>query len=283
MKKNILVTGGAGFIGSNLCKELSKSNNVFSIDNYSNGRLENHHKNVEYINDDTFNIDKYFLNQDFDYVFHLGEYARVEQSFEDYDKVMDYNYYSFPKVVEFTKKKNAKLIYSGSSTKFSVGEDGKSMSPYAYTKAQNTEFLKCYSLWYGLDYTIVYFYNTYGDEEVGNGKYATVIAKFLNLYKGGNKTLPVTEPGTQLRNFTHIDDIISGLIISGFNGNGDGYGIGSDEKFSILDVVGFLNCKVKLISQKKGNRMDGVLMTEKLKELGWSPKKNLKQYLTSKI
>tara|TARA_Y200000002_G_scaffold366537_1_gene357601 strand:- start:18522 stop:19382 length:861 start_codon:yes stop_codon:yes gene_type:complete len=284
MKKNILVTGGAGFIGSNLCKELSKSHKVWSIDNYSNGSEENHYNGVVYINDNTININKHFSKNQFDYIFHLGEYARVEQSFEDFGKVLSYNYHSFPKVVEFAKNKNAKLIYSGSSTKFSVGkEDGKSMSPYAYTKAQNTEFLKNYSLWYGLKYTIVYFYNAYGDDEVSDGKYATVIAKFLKLRLDGDKTLPVTKPGTQVRNFTHIDDIISGLVVAGFEGSGDEFGIGSDEKYSILDVVKLLDCKPVFIPEKKGNRNDGVLKTDKLKKLGWSAKKSLRDYLTSKL
>jgi len=280
----ILVTGGAGFIGSALCKELNaRGHTVASLDNYHAGSSSNHHEGVEYITGSTKHIDDYFFGCKFDYIFHLGEYARVEQSFNDYDKVMDYNYHSFPAVVDFAKNTGAKLIYSGSSTKFSVGEDGKSMSPYAYTKAQNTELLQRYAEWYGLDYTIVYFYNAYGDHEVGEGTYSTVIAKFIKMVKDGETFLPVTAPGTQLRNFTHVDDIVSGLILAGMEGNGDGYGIGCDEKHSILDLVGYLGAEPILCDGKSGNRMDGTLKTEKTKALGWAAKHNLQDYINEKF
>ena len=281
---NILVTGGAGFIGSALCKELiSRGHTVASLDNYHSGSSSNHHEGVEYITGSTKYIDDYFCQNDFDYIFHLGEYARVEQSFDDYDKVMSYNYHSFPAVVEFAKKCNAKLVYSGSSTKFTVGQDGTAMSPYAYTKAQNTEFLQRYSEWYGLDYTIVYFYNAYGDHEVADGAYSTVIAKFIKMVKDGNYILPVTAPGTQLRNFTHVDDIVSGLILAGFEGNGDGYGIGCDDKHSILDLVGYLGVEALICPPTSGNRMDGTLKTEKTKALGWAAKHNLQDYINEKF
>jgi UDP-glucose 4-epimerase len=157
------------------------------------------------------------------------------------------------------------------------------MSPYAYTKANNTNLLQNYAKWYGLDYTIVYFYNVYGDHEIGRGKYATVVAKFLDIVKGGHRTLPVTSPGTQLRNFTHIDDIVAGLILAGFKGSGDGYGIGSDEKYSILDLVEMLKAQPIMTESKPGNRMDGVLKTEKLKELGWSCQRSLPEYIEKKL
>ena len=205
----VLVTGGAGFIGSALCEALSGSgNSVTSLDNYHAGSVDNHHRGVDYITGDTEKIHDHFCNgEKFDYIFHLGEYARVEQSFKDLQKVLRYNYHSFPFVVDFAKKIGAKLVYSGSSTKFSVEGEGMSMSPYAYTKAQNTQFLKAFSDWYGLDYTIVYFYNAYGDHEIGDGDYSTVVAKFIRLIRSGETELPVTSPGTQLRNFTHVDDI----------------------------------------------------------------------------
>ena len=282
---NILVTGGAGFVGSTLCKQLSSlGHNVTSLDNYSNGFTSNHHDNVIYLKGDTKLIDTYFTNgETFDYIYHLGEYARVEQSFDNYETVMDYNYNSFPIVVNFAKRMNAKLIYSGSSTKFSVGEEGSAMSPYAYTKAQNTQFLKNYSDWFGLNYAIVYFYNAYGDHEVATGPTATVVAKFINMVKNGATTLPVTLPGTQLRNFTHVEDIVSGLIMVGEMGSGDGYGIGNDKKHSIMDLVNYLGVDSKLTPEKAGNRMDGELKNTKVKALGWKTKYNLQEYINEKF
>jgi UDP-glucose 4-epimerase len=283
--KRILVIGGAGFVGSNLIKKLlEQGHDVISMDNYSTGSHDNEHKGCHYY----FGTPKDLLpalenhHKKLDYIFHLGEYARVEQSFEDYDKVMEYNHECFPYVLEFAKQQDAKLIYSGSSTKFAEG-GGKSMSPYAYTKAQNTELLQRYSEWFELDYAIVYFYNVYGDNEIGSGKYATVVAKFLNMVKEGQKILPVTSPGTQLRNFTHINDIIDGLILAGFKGKGDGYGIGSDESYSILDLVDMLGVQTRLTPAKPGNRMNGQLKTEQLKELGWSPKHSLPEYIKEKL
>lgn len=282
---NILVTGGEGFVGSALCHTLADAgHNVTSVDNYFNNSLTPRHYDVDYWIMDCKAIPTSNLaNRSFDYIFHLGEYARVEQSFGDFNRVIDYNLKSFPSMLEFAREKNAKFIYSGSSTKFAVGEEGKAQSPYAYTKAQNTELLKNYAEWYGLDYTIVYFYNVFGPGENGLGPLATVVEKFLQLAKNGAEMLPVTSPGTQLRNFTHIDDIVSGLILAGFEGNGDGYGIGNDYKHSILDLVDMMGCEPNMLPEKPGNRMDGQLKTEKLKALGWSAKKDLRNYIRSQL
>jgi UDP-glucose 4-epimerase len=282
---NILVTGGAGFVGSALCKELvSQGHQVTCLDNYSNGSFDNHHAGVEYITGSCLGIGLYFHDDvKFDYIFHLGEYARVEQSFDDYDTVMDYNYHSFPKVLEFAKKSGAKIIYSGSSTKFAVGEDGKSMSPYAYTKAQNTELLEAYASWNNLEYAIVYFYNVYGDGEVATGKYSTVIGKFINLIKAGNTTLPITSPGTQLRNFTHIDDTVAGLILVMEWGSGDGWGIGNSTAYSLLDLAEICGATPIMKPEKPGNRMAGVVHNEMLLALGWKPQVNLREYINEKL
>ena len=194
---------------------------------------------------------------------------------------MQYNYYSFPEVLSFAKDCDAKLIYSGSSTKFS--DEGKGLSPYAYTKAQNTELLKAYAEWYGLDYAIVYFYNVYGDNEIGSGKYATVIAKFLELVKAGHKTLPVTAPGTQLRNFTHIDDIVEGLILVMENGQGDNYGIGCEKAWTMVDVVKAMGVDYQIVEAVKGNRMHGEVKTAKTRALGWECKQDLGNYINRKL
>jgi len=286
MPSNILVTGGNGFVGSALCARLvDLGHSVVAIDNHSNPSEAPEHPKVQYFSLDCNKIDLLdTFKEKFDYIFHLGEYARVEQSFSDYDKVMQFNYNAFPKVLEFAKKHGSKLVYSGSSTKFAIGEkEGRTMSPYAYTKAQNTDLLKCYSDWYDLDYTIVYFYNVYGQYEKAKGKMATVVAKFIDLVKSGEKFLPVTSPGTQLRNFTHIDDIVDGLILAGFKGSGDGYTIGSPEKFSVLDLVKMLDAEPVMMSEKAGNRMNGELNSTKLKGLGWEVKRNIKDYIKERL
>lgn len=279
----ILVTGGAGFVGSALCKELfDLGHSIVSLDNYSNGFEWRHHDGVKYIKGDVKNITELVL-PNFDYIFHLGEYARVEQSYGEFDTVIDYNLKSFPELLNFAKASNAKVIYSGSSTKFAVGENGRMQSPYAFTKAQNTELLKAYSEWYGLEHTIVYFYNVYGPGENGDGKYGTVVQKFLNMVKDGATTLPVTSPGTQMRNFTHVQDIVDGLIKAGFEGSGDGYCIGNPKKYTISQLVDLFGVDKEMMPAKPGNRMDGLLDLEKMLKLGWQPKHNLKDYIDNAL
>ncbi len=207
--KRILVTGGAGFIGSHLCERLAESANhqVYSLDNYSTGSKLNHVTNVVYIEGATADIDK-LVKFTPDIIFHLGEYSRVEQSFDDIEKVWDYNMNGIFAVLQFCRKTSAKLLYSGSSTKFADDGIGRSQSPYAFTKASNTELIESYAKWFGLEYSIVYFYNVYGKREISTGKYATLIALFRQKMKN-NQALTVVSPGTQVRNFTHIDDITS--------------------------------------------------------------------------
>ena len=286
--KTILVTGGAGFVGSHLCEMLVKSGNeVVSIDNYFTGSDKNHVDGVRYIKSDTKNISKTI---DFvpDIVYHLGEYSRVEQSFDDMRIVHEYNKVGTFEVLEFVRKTGAKLIYAGSSTKFGDGGIARNTSPYAWTKASNTELVINYGNWYSINYAITYFYNVYGSREISIGKYATLIALFKEKMKK-NEPLTIVSPGTQKRNFTHVDDIVSGLVLVGNDGYGDEFGIGSDEAFSILDVAEmFLNMpideaikekKVIMLPERRGNRMSAEVITEKTKALGWSANKRLKDWI----
>ena len=279
MKKVILVTGGAGFIGSHLCKKLSEveTNTVYSLDNYFTGSEDNHVKNVQYIKGDTKDIDT-LVNFVPEIVYHLGEYSRVEQSFEDIKKVWEYNKDGIFSVLEFVRKTGCKIIYAGSSTKFGDSGFGRSASPYAWIKASNTELVENYGEWFGVTYAITYFYNVYGPREIKTGKYATLIALFREKMKN-NEPLTVVSPGTQKRNFTHIDDIISGLVLVGEKGYGDEFGIGSPESYSILEIAGFFGGEIKMLSERKGNRMEGDVVTDKTKALGWKPKHNIKKYL----
>lgn len=281
--KKILITGGAGFVGSHLAKRLyDNGNKVFVIDNFFTGKRSNCHKGVNYKNAETKDIYRLYKNIELNYIYHLGEYSRVEQSFEDIDLVLKYNSFPFFEVLKLANHHQAKLIYSGSSTKFSQNLD-QVESPYSYTKRMNTEFLKQYAKWYKLKYAITYFYNVYGKKEIAKGKYATVIAKFLHLKKQGKTYLPITLPGTQRRRFTHIEDIINGLILVGKKGIGDDYGIGSNKSYSIIDLANLLKMKYKLTRIKKGNRINATLKTKKIIDLGWKEKNTLVDYLRTQI
>lgn len=276
----ILVTGGAGFVGSNLCERLlNMGHEVVSIDNYFTGSKANHVDGVTYHDLDTLYINMLGFKPDI--IYHLGEYSRVEQSFDDFDTVWQSNMMGTVEVLKFAKACGAKLIYAGSSTKFG-SDGGANSSPYAFTKSTNTQLVQNFSEWYGLDYAITYFYNVYGKNEISFGNYATLIGKFNTMVKNG-ETLTVVSPGTQQRNFTHVDDIVDGLILVGQNGHGDGYGIGSPEVFTILDVVSIFKAEYKMLPERKGNRMSAQVITEKTRELGWEPKRNLKTYIESLI
>jgi UDP-glucose 4-epimerase len=279
--KKILVTGGAGFIGSHLCQRLveDKSNIVCSLDNYFTGSSLNHIQGVEYIEGSTADIKKLVQIKP-DIVYHLGEYSRVEQSFDDMDKVWKFNKDGIFAVLEFVRECGAKIVYAGSSTKFGDGGLGRSASPYAWTKASNTELVQNYGTWYNVPYAITYFYNVYGPREIQSGKYATLIALFKEKMKNGDP-LTVVSPGTQKRNFTHIDDIINGLVLVGENGYGDEFGIGSGEAFSIKEIADMFGGEVEMLPQRQGNRMSADVVTSKTEALGWKPTKKIRDYIDS--
>ena len=281
MKKKILVTGGAGFIGSNLCEKLAEDPNniVYSLDNYSTGSRDNHISNVTYIEGETADIAK-LINFNPDIIYHLGEYSRVEQSFEDIEKVWRSNKDGIFAVLQFCRKTGAKLVYAGSSTKFGDGGLGRSQSPYAWTKASNTELVANYGTWFNVPFAIVYFYNVYGKREIASGKYATLIALFKEKILRG-EPLTVVSPGTQKRNFTHIDDIINGLVLVGENGYGDEFGIGSPDAYTILEITQKFGGEVIMLPERKGNRMTADVVTAKTEALGWKATKSINDYIYS--
>ena len=176
------------------------------------------------------------------------------------------------------RKAGCKILYAGSSTKFGDGGLGRSASPYAWTKATNTELVMNYGNWFNVPYAITYFYNVYGPREIQTGKYATLIALFKEKMKN-NEPLTIVSPGTQKRNFTHIEDIINGLILVGENGYGDEFGIGSGEAFTIKEVAQMYGGEIVMLPERKGNRMSADVMTEKTKALGWTPTKKLADYI----
>lgn len=280
-EKIVIVTGGAGFIGSHLIENLIKKNpsyQVYSLDNYFTGKISNHIDGVTYIQGHTKDIEKHVSVKP-DLVFHLGEYSRVESSFEDVATVFEFNKIGTFAVLEFCRKHGAKLVYAGSSTKFADGGMGRDQSPYAWTKAANTELVINYGSWYDLKYAITYFYNVYGHREITEGKYATLIGIFKEKTKA-NQALTVVAPGTQMRNFTHIDDIVEGLQLVGEHGEGDGYGLGSEEAFTIKEIADMFGGEVIMLPERKGNRMQAYIDVTRAKhEFGWSAKNSLRDHI----
>ncbi|MDA3909501.1 MAG: NAD-dependent epimerase/dehydratase family protein [Sulfurimonas sp.] len=279
MKKRILVTGGAGFVGSNLCERLAQDENydVYSLDNYFTGSKKNHVENVTYIEGSTSDIET-LITFSPDMVYHLGEYSRVEQSFDDIEKVWKFNKDGIFAVLEFVRKHGCKILYAGSSTKFGDGGLGRSASPYAWTKASNTELVQNYGAWFNVPFAITYFYNVYGNREIQTGKYATLIALFKEKMKN-SEPLTIVSPGSQKRNFTHIDDIIDGLVLVGENGYGDEFGIGSPESYSIKEIAEMYDGKIEMLPERAGNRMTADVMISKTQAHGWKPTRTIKEYI----
>jgi UDP-glucose 4-epimerase len=276
----ILIIGGAGFIGSHLCESYANDHIVTSLDNYISGKKDNHVHNVKYLDMDAKNI--LSLKEDYDLIFHLGEYSRVENSLQKIDFVLKNNLRPLLDILQFVKKTKAKLIYAGSSTKFADRGENKFKSPYAFSKWQNSELVKFYCEAYNIKYAITYFYNVYGGRENSNGEFATVIAKFLERKKF-NKRLKITRPGTQVRNFTHIDDTIDALKLIAANGIGDDYGIANPKSYSINDVAHFISEDIEYTHENAANRLSSPIICEKTVNLGWAPKIELEEYIKSKV
>lgn len=283
MTKRILITGGAGFIGSHLAERLAADHTVVCVDNYFTGCKTNHVPGVaEYNHGGTYaaNFIPKYEHYGFDLIFHLGEYSRVEQSFTDYKKVFKYNITGTKNVLELAKKTGAKLIYAGSSTKFTHEHEGFIQSPYAWSKKVNTELVVNYGKWFGLNHAITYFYNVYGGREISSGTYATLIGRYTEAMRQ-SETLKIVSPGTQVRNFTHVDDIIDALVLIGEHGKGDEYGIGSPEAYSVRDVAAMFGSRTEMLPERPGNRMSADVVTNKTRELGWNPKRSLPEYVAN--
>ncbi len=276
-QKLILVTGGAGFIGSHLCKRLHENGyTVISLDNHFAGSKENETLPIEYREGHTKDI-AVLVPEKPDIIFHLGEYSRVEQSLLEPEVVHDLNVVGTAAVLDFWKKNGGKLVYAGSSTKFGDGGLARSATPYAASKADNTEKVKKMGDETGLPYAITYFYNVFGEGERA-GAYGTVIEIFKQMYVRGTP-ITVTAPGTQTRNFTHVDDIVNGLMLVAEKGQGDEYGLGNEKFFSMLDVARLFGTDILMLPERAGNRMGSGLDTTKARVLGWEAEHRLEDYL----
>ena len=287
MNQNIiLVTGGAGFIGSCLIKYLIKikiKEKIISLDNYSSGYKKNHvtNSNVKYIKGDNKNINvllkKY--KKKIKVIFHFGEYSRIFQSFKNYKKCFEYNIHHSSKVIEFAKDNKIKIIYSATSS--NLGNSGKdeNLSPYAWSKSKNIELIKNYNKWFGLKYEFVYFYNVYGPGQIMNSPMSAVIGIFEQQFKKG-KPLTIVRPGTQRRDFTHIDDIVKGCYLAWKKGKQNHYMLGTKKTYSIIDIAKMFKSKIKYLPSRPGERFGSTIPNNNAKEiLGYVAKKEIKNYI----
>lgn len=280
MAKTILVTGGAGHVGSHIIEILVKDpdNKVISLDNYFNGSVENHISGAEYRQGHTKDIDK-LIPETPDIVYHLGEYARIAPSFDDVEKVYDMNIVGTFAVVEFCRKRGvSKLVYSASSTKFAIEGDGRHQNPYSFSKATNVDLINDYGRWYNLPYAICYFYNAFGPREKADEKYGTVIANFQKAYLEG-KPLKVTAPGTQKRNFTYVGDLARGIIAVAKKGKGDGYSLGNTKAYSILEIAQAFGGPIEIIGTYSGRTASGEAPQKTRNELGWQTTVDVMDYI----
>ena len=269
MKNIIVVTGGAGFVGSNLIKLFIKKTkfNIISIDNYSTGSKKNHLKTnrIEYIKSNTKNIsnilEKY--KKKINSLFHFGEFSRIYQSFNKMNECINSNSIGSHEVFNFCLSNKIKLIYSATSA--SIGNKGndKNLSPYAFTKAKNLELLENLKRWYKFKFEIIYFYNVYGPQQISKGDMATVIGIFENQYKN-KEPLTVVRPGTQARRFTHIFDTIDACYYGWKKNKCRHYSISHKKSYTIVQVAKLFNSKIKFLSPRVGERYASALTSMNL-------------------
>ena len=269
MKKYIIVTGGAGFVGSNLIQSLLLKTkfNIISVDNYSSGFVRNHVKSsrVKYLKGSTENINIILSNykKKIHSLFHFGEFSRIFQSFKKFNSCFKSNSIGSNAVFKFCLDNKIKLIYSATSA--SLGNDGndKNLSPYAFTKSKNLELLENLKKWFKLRFEIIYFYNVYGPKHIKSGEMATVIGIFEDLYKK-KKPLTIVKPGSQTRRFTHISDTIDVCFEAWKKNKCSHYSISHKQSYSITKVAKMFRCKYKYLKSRPGERYSSALTTMSL-------------------
>jgi UDP-glucose 4-epimerase len=290
MKNLIIVTGGAGFVGSNLIKSLLKITNkrIISLDNYSSGNKKNHIKDtrVKYIKTETVDISKYLKNvkKRIHSIFHFGEFARIYQSFKKFDECFKSNSIGTNAVFKFCLDNNIKLIYSATSASLGNKGNDKNLSPYAFTKSKNLELLENLRKWFNFKFEVIYFYNVYGPGQIKVGDMATVVGIFEDQYKK-NKPLTIVKPGTQTRRFTHIDDTINTCIEAWRKNECLQYSISHNKSYSIQNLAKMFKTKITYLKPRSGERYASALtkMSNNRKIINKYGKIDLKDYVTSFI
>ena len=264
MKNYIIVTGGAGFVGSNLIDSFLKKTKyrIISIDDYSSGKKKNHVRDnrVTYIKGNTKNISQLINSKKkkINAIFHFGEFARIYQSFLKMNQCLDSNSIGTHAVFNFCLTNNIKLIYSATSATLGNKGQDENLSPYAFTKAKNLELLENLKKWFKMKYEVIYFYNVYGPNQICEGDMATVIGIFENHYKK-KKALPIVKPGTQSRKFTHILDTVKVCYDAWKQNKCRHYSISSKKNFTILELAKLFKTKIKFLPPRKGERYASAL------------------------
>tara|TARA_A100001234_G_scaffold157932_1_gene139389 strand:+ start:56 stop:940 length:885 start_codon:yes stop_codon:yes gene_type:complete len=290
MKKFIIITGGAGFVGTNLIKLLLKKTNysLISLDNYSSGTKTNHIKDnrIVYLRGHTKDISKILKSytNKVDSIFHFGEFARIYQSFLQMNKCLDSNSIGTNAVFNYCLTNKIKLVYSATSATLGNKGKDKNLSPYAFSKAKNLELLENLKKWFNFKYEIIYFYNVYGPHQISKGKMATVIGIFEDCFKK-NKPMTVVRPGTQSRRFTHINDTVNVCYLAWKKNLCRHYSISHKKSYTIIEVAKLFNKKIKYVSKRAGERYASALTTMNLsnKVYKYFGKISLKDYITNFI